>query len=451
MEATIPRLGSSHIAARERPYLHSNAGNQGKNEQHIPTALYLCREIITRQRMYLYLFNPDNDMAMGNNSAYYRAPASALKMASDLACLPAWLAPPGESLIAVPQKETVRQWMSRQDLAPDVEWTTPEEGIHACRAIRPWGWNTALVNRLKQMNAAESLLPDDTQVARIRQLSSRVRAVELLSGMAGTAGTCGASRACGSLEEIDATVKTGHDEWQTPHRLLKAPWSGSGKGIRRIDERGMDVPTRNWCRRLLATQQAVIVEPRYRRMTDFAMEFYADKENGVSFIGYSLFQTDEKGTYRGNLLMSDERIMTELSRYVPTNLLEEVKATLQARLSTLLHGDYAGCLGVDMMICRFDSEPCYRLHPCVEINLRMNMGVVAHGIYARWIAAGSEGIFRVEHFSSAEQLQADHRMQKEVHPLTVRDGRIIEGYLPLTPITADSVYRAAVWAHPVNG
>lgn len=149
--------------------------------------------------------------------------------------------------------------------------------------------------------------------------------------------------------------------------------------------------------------------------------------------------------------MPDERIMTELSRYVPTNLLEEVKATLQARLSTLLHGDYTGCLGVDMMICRFDSEPCYRLHPCVEINLRMNMGVVAHGIYARWIAAGSEGIFRVEHFSSAEQLQADHRMQKEVHPLTVRDGRIIEGYLPLTPITADSVYRAAVWAHLVNG
>ena len=43
--------------------------------------------------MYLYLFNPDNDLALGNNSPYYQPPASARQMAADLAVLPAWVAP----------------------------------------------------------------------------------------------------------------------------------------------------------------------------------------------------------------------------------------------------------------------------------------------------------------------------------------------------------------------
>jgi hypothetical protein len=38
--------------------------------------------------MYLYLCNPDNDMAIGNNSPYYQPPASARQMAADMTALP---------------------------------------------------------------------------------------------------------------------------------------------------------------------------------------------------------------------------------------------------------------------------------------------------------------------------------------------------------------------------
>ena len=45
--------------------------------------------------MKLYVFNPDTDMALANNEENYMAPASACRMAQDLALLPVWYAQPG--------------------------------------------------------------------------------------------------------------------------------------------------------------------------------------------------------------------------------------------------------------------------------------------------------------------------------------------------------------------
>ena len=45
--------------------------------------------------MKLYVFNPDADMALGNNEENYMAPATIRRMAEDLALLPIWYAQPG--------------------------------------------------------------------------------------------------------------------------------------------------------------------------------------------------------------------------------------------------------------------------------------------------------------------------------------------------------------------
>ena len=44
--------------------------------------------------MKLYVFNPDADMALGNNEENYMAPATIRRMAEDLALLPIWYARP---------------------------------------------------------------------------------------------------------------------------------------------------------------------------------------------------------------------------------------------------------------------------------------------------------------------------------------------------------------------
>ena len=50
--------------------------------------------------MKLYVFNPDTDMALANNEENYMAPASACRMAQDLALLPVWYAQPGSAVLA---------------------------------------------------------------------------------------------------------------------------------------------------------------------------------------------------------------------------------------------------------------------------------------------------------------------------------------------------------------
>ena len=50
--------------------------------------------------MKLYVFNPDTDMALASNEENYMAPASARRMAQDLALLPVWYAQPGSAVLA---------------------------------------------------------------------------------------------------------------------------------------------------------------------------------------------------------------------------------------------------------------------------------------------------------------------------------------------------------------
>ena len=46
----------------------------------------------------MYIFNPENDLALANFSPHFTASASALKMRRDLAMLPVWYAP-NETLV----------------------------------------------------------------------------------------------------------------------------------------------------------------------------------------------------------------------------------------------------------------------------------------------------------------------------------------------------------------
>ena len=38
---------------------------------------------------------------------------------------------------------------------------------------------------------------------------------------------------------------------------------------------------------------------------------------------------------------------------------------------------YTGCIGVDMLLYRQPDSLSWNIHPCVEINMRQTMGMVA--------------------------------------------------------------------------
>ena len=149
-----------------------------------------------------------------------------------------------------------------------------------------------------------------------------------------------------------------------------------------------------------------MVEPYYNKVKDFAMEFYSDGRGTISYLGLSLFHT-QNGAYTGNILATEATKRAMISRYITVALLDTVKENICHELSPVFNGSYAGPFGIDMMIVNntyhpspttyqpspttyqpspttyhpspttYHPSPTAFLHPCVEINLRRTMGHVA--------------------------------------------------------------------------
>lgn len=382
----------------------------------------------------VHLFNPDHDMALATFSPYYKSSADIMGMTDDLSALPVWIASEGD-VVYTRRAEECKAWFGQEEyvcLLPQVKWTD----VVPCLEVRPWGWNPALVLELRRQGLDESLLPSGERLEQIRLFSGRNRYAGLLTELTRIPGTCGRSEVCTSLAQVLGFVEA------VGPTVLKAPWSGSGRGLMRVSPDGLSSSVEGWVKRVLRTQGCIMAEPQYDRVEDFAMEFYADACGGVSFVGYSLFETDAHGNYKGNHLLSEAKIETRLASYVSCDVMEAVREHLLAFFRKSLRGIYSGYFGVDMMICR--EGACYLLHPLVEVNLRLTMGVVSLLFFSRFCLEAATGVYRVEFFRcDGAALEFDERMRRD-YPLQLSGGMISSGYLALTPVSSAVRYLAYI-------
>ena len=368
----------------------------------------------------LYIFNPENDMALASGSPIYMAPSSAKKMANDLAVLPAWYADAGSEILVNDSRQV--DWLRNGCRLPlSVIGVLSMSDEH--EEIVPWGWSPALKYRLEGRGGK------DVDVETLRLLSSRLTAVNLLPKLR-VEGTVGESSWLSSLENVSA-FSLKHDRV-----LLKAPWSGSGKGIQPLC--GLpDDNLKGWIRRIIATQGGVVAEPFYAKVKDFAMEFKVEGKD-IDFVGYSLFETDARGIYKENFLASDTTIENRLSEYVSRDLLYLVRENLLRELAGILGGNYQGYLGVDMMVVRCGEE--HFVHPCIEVNLRMNMGVVSRLLFDRFMVPDAMGRYVIEFFPQRGEALKAHKRFMEQYELVLEGGLLRSGYLPLVPVFEDTNY-----------
>ena len=182
------------------------------------------------------------------------------------------------------------------------------------------------------------------------------------------------------------------------------------------------------------------------------MEFYSDGAGEVTFAGYSLFRTGKSGMYEGNYLLSNEAIRGKLSQYVPLGALTDLESRLKCELSKSVSFVYKGYLGVDMMICRFpeNEKTAFRIHPCVEINLRMNMGVMTRFLYDCYVHPDSAGCSGIDYHPSEGETLKEHERMSATYPLEIREGKVCSGYLPLVPVHKRSCYRAWMLVAPTH-
>lgn len=386
----------------------------------------------------LYLFNPDNDLALANNDLNYMAPQSAKQLSRDLALLPVWYAEKGSVVLAesYPNLDYLKTLKGLLEIDCSLITFTELTGASKEFELSPWGWNKALYKQLLTCGLSTSAMIDYDKIDAYRALSHRSQAVQLLQAIPKSSEFCGFSFMLNHIDDLKGIAE------HLGPILLKAPISGSGKGLNWC-RNGIDKPTLNWCSRILRTQGSIVVEPIYFKVQDFAMEFKIESSNMIEFIGYSSFETNQQGAYLGNRLIPDSIFEDEIDyKYFYHGFMKCFLSLLKPLLLHTLGSTYRGYLGIDMMICKFDSEPFFRLHPCVEINLRMNMGIVAHTIYDRFINPLSRGIFNVDFIKNNSNLVQFDAEQKRRYPLVIRDGRINSGYLALTAFTAQSQYLA---------
>lgn len=381
----------------------------------------------------LWLFNPNHDMAIANNSSYYISSNKVNKMMSDLSFFPAWFVfNDEESNDVLVSNETYKLLKnSSLKVIPNVdavcEINKDYDYIHS------WGWNRSILKMLDSLDVPMNLLPSLERLNHIRQISNRETSVNILPLLKTDSDFCGDSFVAYSVDEIIFFLDI-HSSI-----VVKAPWSGSGRGIHFI-KREIGYNDERWILNTLRMQNSIIVEPLYNKVVDFAMEFYINSEGEISFCGYSFFDTDGEGAYKKNILASNEMIETILGKYVSVEKLNMLKKNLLYQLSDKIKSYYIGIVGVDMMIC-VDKNNSYKIHPCVEINFRMNMGIASRIFYDRYVFNGKKGELRIEYYDEKGlAISEDNKMEK-LYPLKMKNGKILSGYLSLTPVSINTNYQ----------
>ena len=294
--------------------------------------------------MTLCVFNPEHDLCLAKGRWNYVPPRSAVEFARRDAGIMSVLYPDAVCT-------------SVYDLSPFTFKLSPFTSVVA------WGWDAVVKHELVKRGVPEELLPSDEEIATIRELQHRSTILPLQPDC----------RAVGSVAEMEALLQ------EREHWVMKAPWSGAGRGLRWVHGRLTDID-RDWLQKTVSKQRCVIAEPRREVVADLALEYHCPftpthstitssslpphSPSLPTFIGYSYFRTGS-GVYKENILWTDEQIES-------TFPVREARERIEPWLAANVCPRYRGPLGVDLMVCADGS-----VH-VAEINFRHTMGMVAH-------------------------------------------------------------------------
>lgn len=385
---------------------------------------------------HLYLFAPENDMALAFGGKYYTPTPVAQAISSDLSLLPIWYA--DESHAQVWSKQQVDACMQETLNALGITARPTSKPSRSTAECHPWGWSAYIADKLARGGIAHDILPNDKAIEQIRELSGRATSCIIMQQLRDLLPHYQhpplpvALRSDSDVEEYVSTQ---------PASILKAPWSSSGRGVWRVN--GIyDKMTARSASGIIRKQGYIMGETWQDKICDLAMEFYSDSSTS-RFAGYSYFLTDERGAYQSNILASNDEIEQMLSQYIAPTTLHEVRNALCSIITSLIAPHYKGYMGIDMIIYR-NNQGQILLHPCIELNLRMSMGMVARIIADRYLAPSAQGTYHVHYESDTARLQALDKQLLAQHPLHIVNSKITKGYLALTPILPDTHYLAYI-------
>lgn len=376
-----------------------------------------------------WILNFEHDLALASNNPYYMPPKVATAMNEDMAPLAFWLSGNCQVLSQSSNSglsDATLQLMQELGIGPKFRNRSVFEP-KGDEEPMAWGWDPQVAKQFERLGIGRH-----NDLEHIRQWSHRGKTIYFLERFAE------AGLFASEMAPKEASTAAEIETWTSRQQLvLKAPLSGSGRGIWWALN-GYDFNVQRWSKRTLETQGSVLCEPIWEKTGDFAMEFEC-QDGETRFAGYSEFVADNAGVYRCNLLKPDEEIAATLAQKVGEDHLNAIKKLWIELLNGSIAPKYNGIVGIDMLTGRIDGGKEH-LNPCVEINLRMTMGMAARLVFDRWICATSRGEFRTIHFKTESELATHAIEMREKCPIKLRNGRIEAGYALLTRETKGTKY-----------
>ena len=333
----------------------------------------------------LYFFNPTCEMSIANGTVSFQPNRFLQQFETDLGLLPAFLAKPSDWLLLtrIPSDEFIENMKVEGFEMPEfkrIDKVLAEESYaeNSFNEIRPWGWSPVFLHQTRsiipfcsdvfQQNEGRFLCRND------RYFYSRKFALDVLTELVQNSSNMSLISEqqlpiqCFKVEEAEAAHQ------KNKQSVLKAPWSSSGRGLSMLRLADFNGSIRNWARGVIKSQGYIMCEPLLKKIVDFSFQFKI--ENGeIQYLGTTFFQTDEKGQYNGHYLhVNDIPINSEFMTFILNNE-RQISEQLMLELSNKLRGKYTGYFGVDAMLVEIDRE--LKIQPCLEINLRYNMGILA--------------------------------------------------------------------------
>jgi hypothetical protein len=402
----------------------------------------------------LFLFNPTNEMAIANGEVSYMPPRHLSHFEKDMAALP-WLLGTENDFIVVGQQEgnSIRHLESfNWDLPALI--SSPEEIPATAQQnlwFSPWGWSPAVYRHFRPFLPLAHPRWDSHPFAvwhkKLADTLSRDTGYQLLKAISRIKAVNSDQYPLISLPEMPMEV---HNEENlpdilrqlTPPLIVKTPFSASGRGLFRIRNRE-DAPEKSqWVKGMLKRQGKIYVEKMLNKIQDVSFQFYMSKEE-ITFLGHNFFYAEVSGQFAGcaigkpensSPLFSDQQRITEA--------IAQASQLLQKGLEqTELNKQYTGPAGIDGIF--FEEDGTLKLQPCLEINLRYNMGY-ANVLFKRKMHPDARGTWKTGIFKTGEWKQFCKNEIKK-HPVQMLDGKPVKGFIPFVDPESNKLFGA--WLH----
>lgn len=387
-----------------------------------------------------HIFNPGHETAVLLGTLNYTPPTNVGCMTKDLAGLPFWYAN-ADDLVYVAKENGCFVNACPQELgkfaSPFIE--TQEYTGHYTAA--PWGISPHILHYLKTVTKDKAINLDIQEWnAEYKTLTGRqttIKCHQLLYEQLPHLHLPPPPEMMKSVEAIEICIA----ERELPV-VLKTPFSSSGRGILWIREPQLTNAERNWIKGAIQKQGFISVEKGLNKTLDFAMEFYTDGKGNIRYEGLSVFGTEQKGAYTGNILVSQAVLQKKIEAVIGKEQFENVRKAVAETLKTVYAHSYNGYLGVDMIAYEQNNQTL--IHPCVEVNMRFTMGLVALRLFERYIHPEAVGNFYVTFDKEPGKALVKHIAMQKEHPLIIHEQRIRQGYLSLCPVSEQTNYRAYI-------